>query len=145
MSSSEYILDLDPDGSGTVASKSFRAGRPARSVLIMIEGMLGIISCDSFKIESIGPIASRISSGGMFARLFPTPGTAGSLLASKLAPMFKFCWPWAGGIILFFPAALVMMPPVDVRLAAGVGTLELLVLMPDIAWLVCRVIFGRQK
>ena len=51
----------------------------------------------------------------------------------------------AGGIILFFPAALVMMPPVDVRLAAGVGTLELLVLMPDIAWLVCRVIFDRQK
>ena len=145
ISSSEYILEFDIVGSGTVASKSFRAGRPAGPVLIMMVGMLGKFLGDSFKFESVGPISPRISSGCMFARILSIPGTAGSLLATIFAFTCGFAWPRTGGTILLFPAALVTMLPLDVRLASGVGTLELLVLMPDINLLVCRVNIGRQK
>ena len=145
ISSSEYILEFDIVGSGTVASKSFRAGRPAGPVLIMMLGMLGKFLGDSFKFESVGPISSTLSSGCTFAGLLPTPGTAGSLFATKFAFTCGFGWPRTGGTILLFPAALVTMPPVDVRQASGVGTLELLVLMPDINLFVCRVNINRHK
>jgi hypothetical protein len=114
-------------------------------MLFSMAGLVGKISGDSFKIESVGPISSTTPSGIMFAESFSAPGASRLLMATIFAIMPWFRWPTFCGIILDFPTPLVATPLLDTRLAAGVGTLELLVLIPDIAWLVCRVNIDRQK
>ena len=57
ISSSVYILEFEVVGSGTVASKSFRAGRPAGPVLIM---MLGKFLGDSFKFVPFLPRCPQV-------------------------------------------------------------------------------------
>lgn len=100
---------------------------------------------DSIPFGSAGAGASRILPDGIGDGVSPTSGAAGTIAGPELARKAKFCCRRIGEIILDFPPDLVATPLPDDRLAAGVGTLELLVRMADIDLLVCKVNFDGEK
>ena len=81
----------------------------------------------------------------MFNSVAGSTGAGGIISCSLLARKTNGIGGGASEINLFLAADLVAILPPDESLRAGVGTLELLVRGPDIALLVCKVIFGLEK